>query len=132
MKKLLFIILIFTTSFSYCQTAEEYYNTGNSKLRIEDYRGAIADYSLAIQLKSNFFEAFVNRGISKVDLKDYIGAIADFNIAIEINPYFTEAYYNRGSSKFLLNQKESACLDWSKAGELGDGSAYDLIKKYCN
>ena len=30
-----------------------------------------------------------------------------------------EAYYNRGLTKIFINQKDSGCLDLSKAGELG-------------
>jgi hypothetical protein len=36
-------------------------------------------------------------------------------------------------SKLKLKQKNSACLDWRKAGELGYGNAYYYIKKInCN
>jgi len=31
----------------------------------------------------------------------------------------------------MLGDKEGGCADWSKAGELGDMAAYDLIKKNC-
>jgi len=42
------------------------------------------------------------------------------------------AYDNRGYAKYSLGDKDGACLDWSKAGELGYSDAYDAIKKYCN
>jgi hypothetical protein len=41
------------------------------------------------------------------------------------------AYNNRAFAKFLLGQKESGCMDLSKAGELGHGEAYEAIKKFC-
>jgi len=31
-----------------------------------------------------------------------------------------------------LGQKDSGCLDLSKAGELGKFEGYEAIKKYCN
>jgi len=37
-----------------------------------------------------------------------------------------------GLSKILLGQKDSGCLDLSKAGELGYAEAHETIKKYCN
>ena len=37
-----------------------------------------------------------------------------------------------GVSKGSLGQLDSACLDFSKAGELGLGEAYDIIKEACN
>ena len=42
------------------------------------------------------------------------------------------AYYNRGLAKIQLGQKDSGCLDLSKAGELGYVEAYEAIKQYCN
>ena len=132
MKKLLLIFLVFITSVSYGQTAEEYFERGNSKYGLEDYKGAVADYSKAIELNPNYSEAYVNRGISKYVLQDYQGAIADYSKAIELNPNLSEAYNNRGISKYMLNQKKSACLDWIKARELGLEVAYKNIKKYCN
>ena len=33
--------------------------------------------------------------------------------------------------KFVLDQKKIGCLDLKKAYELGDNSAYEIIKKYC-
>jgi hypothetical protein len=35
-------------------------------------------------------------------------------------------------TKILLGQKESGCLDLSKAGELGSEKAYESIKQFCN
>jgi hypothetical protein len=38
----------------------------------------------------------------------------------------------RGIAKSVLKQKQSACLDFSKAGELGLQAAYEFIKSNCN
>ena len=42
------------------------------------------------------------------------------------------AYWRRGTAKIRLGLKESGCLDFSKAGELGEQEAYNEINKYCN
>ena len=76
-------------------------------------------------------EAYKNRGGVKGKLNDYRGAIEDCNKAIEINPKFPGAYFDRGIAEILLGQKDSGCLDLSKAGELGLVDSYALIKKYC-
>jgi hypothetical protein len=57
--------------------------------------------------------------------------MADFDKAIELNPANGLAYYNRGLTKIRSGQKDSGCLDLSKAGELGYSEAYEAIKVYC-
>jgi tetratricopeptide (TPR) repeat protein len=61
-----------------------------------------------------------------------MGAIADYNKAIELDPKDADAYINRGNAKYGNGDKKGACLDWSKAGELGTALAYEIIKKFCN
>jgi tetratricopeptide (TPR) repeat protein len=102
MRKLLLIMIVFVTSLSYCQTAEEYYNRGISKAKLQDYQGAIADYFKAIELNPNYSEAYANRGISKFKLRDYRGSIVDYSKAIQLNPNYSEAYFYRGLSKYFL------------------------------
>ena len=135
MKNLLFLLSVLLVSVSFGQTAEEYKNQGNAKYDLQDYRGAILDYNKAIELDPTNVKAYNNRGMAKANanLQDYRGAILDFTKAIELDPT-TDAipYYNRGLAKYALSNIDGACLDWSKAGELGYGDAYEYIKKYCN
>ncbi|HCN84497.1 MAG TPA: hypothetical protein DIT07_12875 [Sphingobacteriaceae bacterium] len=77
-------------------------------------------------------DAYTARGIGKYMLNDYKGAIQDYTIAIKLNPKDRMAYNKRGISKIRIGDKNGGCLDLSKAGELGDASAYDMIRKYCN
>ena len=65
--------------------------------------------------------------MAKGNLVDHKGALQDFNLAIKANPELSEAYQNRGTSKFQFGDKLGACLDWSKAGELGYYDAYEYI-----
>ena len=63
-------------------------------------------------------------------LGDDIGAEKQYDKAIELDPKNADYYISRGWSR-LKNKKTDACADWSKAGELGNYEAYDLIQKYC-
>lgn len=109
-----------------------YMNRGVVKFELEDYGGAIQDYSKAIELNpNNVYHYYNNRGLTKSHLEDYRGAIQDYNKAIELSPNYAGAYYNRGIAKYNLVDINGACLDWSKAGELGFAQAYNLIKEYC-
>ena len=135
MKSILIVISLLVSGLAYGQTAEEYYDRGIAKKNLEDYRGAIADFSKGIELYPlNPGTAFFYRirGVCKFELEDYRGAIADFSKGIELYPNNPDAYNNRGLCKIKLGQKDDGCMDLSKAGELGAYSAYDLIKQNCN
>lgn len=67
----------------------------------------------------------------KVDLNKLKEDIRQYNQAIANNPNDKISYYNRGLTKYELGDYRGACLDWSKAGELGLFDAYDLINEYC-
>ena len=137
MRGFLFLILIvFAFLLSNCKSnkaeSDGFINSGVAKDNSQDYYGAMTDYNKAIELNPNSSLAYYDRGTLKLNkLHDYRGAIVDFDKAIEIDPNYAVAYGNRGAAKFNLNDKNSACLDFSKAGELGFMGAYDYIKKYC-
>lgn len=123
----------FTKAIQLGPDGPKFLNRALAKFRLEDYRGAILDFTNAIELiNPKIVKAYKGRGLCKGKLGDYRGAIADYSEVIEINPKDGEAYYLRGISKFMLKDKNSGCLDLSKAGELGYEEAYDTIKKYCN
>ena len=107
MKKLI-LFLVVLNLITFGQTAEEYNDKGDKKYDLEDYKGAIADYNKAIQLKPDYALAYYNRGITKFDLKDYNGAITDYNKAIQLNPSDTLAYYFRGLAKYNLKDCNGA------------------------
>ena len=115
-----------------------YFLRGNSKSKLEDYRGAIQDFNKVVELKPQHNQIYFYRGLAKSNLEDYSGAIQDFTKAIQINPKYAEAYYWRGMTKIPLSYKtgvndiDGICLDFSKAGELGNQDAYEAIKKVCN
>ncbi len=107
----------------------------------KNYSSAIQDYNRAIEilLSTNqihgihLWSSYKNRGECKQLLSDNRGAIHDFDKAIELKPEIGSTYLLRGISKFNLSDNlNEACLDWSKAGELGNEKAYDYIKEHCN
>lgn len=132
MKKLLILILLFVSIIScYCQTAEEYIKSGNTKKSLKDYKGAIVDYTKALELDPLSSRAYALRSWVKVTLGDYRGAIIDDNTAIEIDSKNGNAYLCRGMAWQGLGNRTQGCLDFSRAGELGIVLAYDYINALC-
>jgi tetratricopeptide (TPR) repeat protein len=108
-----------------------YQERGIAKFQIKDYQGAIEDFNISLKISPNA-RSYRSRGIVKMLLEDFRGAIEDCNLSIKLDPSFPTAYMTRGMAKIHLNQKESGCLDLSKAGELGMTDAYEEIKRSCN
>jgi tetratricopeptide (TPR) repeat protein len=108
------------------EDATTYYNRGNSKSRLQDFRGAIADFTKSIELNPSS-DAYNNRGISKAKLQDYERAIDDFTKSIELGSgNDADAYNNRGGSKGAIEDFRGAIEDFTKAIEIKpeDPSAY--------
>jgi tetratricopeptide (TPR) repeat protein len=118
--------------------AKSYSLRANFKYQyLNDFEGAISDINQAIQINSDEQKYFHSRAIFKWQSGKYKAAINDFDIAIKLaenkvgNFTLGRIICGRGECKMKINDKNGACLDWSKAGELGY-DCYDLIKKYCN
>ena len=133
MKKLL-LLLLFIPLVSFGQTAEEYYQSGYDKDEAGDYKGAIADYTKAIELNPNpnYADTYFSRGFAKYNLNDYNGAIADYTKVIELNPNYADAYFSRGLSKSDLKDLTGACADWKKAASLGYTNSAESVANQCN
>ncbi len=112
--------------------AEAFFARGNVKMKLQDYYGAIDDYTAAITINENYIEAYYNRGKAKQFLQAYQDAINDCTKIIKINSKNVDAYYMRGILRIEFGDLKNGCLDLSKAGELGDLNAYELIKEKCN
>ncbi len=63
-----------------------YFKQADTLFQQGEYEKAIEDYTKAIELNSNFAEAYNNRGLAKGYLNKYDEAIEDFNEAIKLNP----------------------------------------------
>ena len=105
------------------QTAEEYFYRAYKKAELKDHKGAIADYTKAIELNPNDAIAYYNRAREKDILKDYYGSIADNTKAIELNPNDASAFNNRGNAKVDLKDHKGAIADYTKAIELNPNDA---------
>ena len=121
--KEIYCLAILLISFSgYGQ--QSYYNNGVTKQKLGDHKGAIADFTKAIEITDNDYMAYVNRGVSKDELGDYRGAISDYTKAIEVHPDY-KAFENRGHSKGYLQPPDfkGAIPDFTRAIELSPNAS---------
>jgi Flp pilus assembly protein TadD len=139
----LLLLTAFLSAVSFSQTnksASAWFKSGRQKASLRDYRGAVEDYTKAVELKPDDPRFYDQRGVAKHHLKDYEGAIDDFSRAIELNPNDAKAYNERGITYLTFNRKSrirtevlkrKARADFMKAMELG----FKVDQKYldeCN
>lgn len=96
-------------------SAAAYYKKGTEKFYSEDYKGAIEDYSKAIEFNPNYMAAYTNRGVSKGESGDYKGAIVDYDKVISLDPDDAFVYCYRGAAKSRLGDMKGAVADFDKA-----------------
>lgn len=129
-------------------------NRAEAKNELKDYRGAIKDYDSYLRrngfnieiaargpditdsekkrIKQKYTQVYFYRGNAKYNLEDLTGAKLDYETIITIDSDNANGYFKRGLVKiYLMQNKDDACLDFSKAGELGLKEAYDAINKLC-
>ncbi len=76
--------MAFVFSFGcFSQTAVDFYNIGNDKLDLKDFKGALEEFNKAIELNPNKAEFFMNRAIAKSEIGEYRSAIEE--AAAEVN-----------------------------------------------
>ena len=95
-----------------------YFEDGESKYELEDYEGAIDDFTNSIEKNSDFEKSYYWRAHSKSCLEDDEGAIDDFTKAIEIRSEYADAYFYRAQSKTQLEDFKGAIDDLTKAIEI--------------
>lgn len=115
-------------------TYEEYYDRGLAKIELNDYHGALNDFTKDLEFQKNSWILYAKRGLSKYYLKDYYGALQDCNKAVNIHNYMGYSYFVRGITKIKINDMKGACSELNRADELNTMEGQkcrDSIEKYC-
>ncbi|MBR4998070.1 MAG: tetratricopeptide repeat protein [Bacteroidaceae bacterium] len=85
-----------------------YINRALTRYNMQELRGAMADYDLALSIDPNNLLGHYNRGLLRAQVGDDNRAIEDFDFVVEYDPENTFALFNRA---LLLVQTG----DWAKA-----------------
>lgn len=113
-------------------------DSGNTRARVKDqvtrvydYTDAIEDMNAAVAIVPDLPYLYYNLGNLYCLSSEHINSIENYTRAISLYPNLADAYFNRGLVLIYLKDREKGCIDLSRAGELGIGEAYGVIKKYC-
>ncbi len=77
-------------------SAQDYLTQGDYDYEAGNCDNAISDYTHAIELNSNFAEAYNNRAYINMVKRNYAAALPDLDRAIQLRPNYVIALMNRG------------------------------------
>src|SRR3712207_3584589 len=132
-------LLVFLPSHVHAQNqraAREHLKRGLLRFSRGDIRGAINEYTKAIEANPRFAEAYLNRGLARRARGDLDGAIDDYEKAVEIEPALgqnnqdiTQAYANRGFMRSNELDLDGAISDFNNAIKHSPSDAESYIKR---
>lgn len=77
-------------------TADDYLRRGTTRVERGNRKGAIEDFTKAIELNPRLVAAYKGRGFQHMDAAAYDLAIADLSKVVELEPKDANAFLNRG------------------------------------
>jgi tetratricopeptide (TPR) repeat protein len=98
---------------------------GNARVRLQDYQGAIADTTQALQMNSQNAYAYSVRADAKIGLKNYQSAIADLNQAVQLDPKYSYAFNQRATANLRLKNYRQALSDADQSLRISPRFNYD-------
>lgn len=99
-------------------SSEAYYLRGVVKYELDDYHGAIKDFTKAIDLNPKNQDAILYRGVSRSQIYQFKEGFEDYNTAIALNEKDWRIYANRSLGSLFLEKFVDAIADCNKVIEL--------------
>ena len=97
---------------------ELYHARGLSRIKVEDWVGAIEDFDEALAIDPSYADAFWGRAIARSHIGDVLGAIADYTQTLKIKPGLSDVFVARGRARLHQGDEEGAIADFQRALEL--------------
>jgi len=131
MKKLIFvffIVIVFVGKNNLsAESGTAYFNRGNDYYKNKNYQAAVNEYTKAIEVDRNDFDAYNNRGIALYQIGKYHEAIIDFNKVLDAQPKDVFAYQSRAITFNTIGLHRDANKDYKKVIELNPEFAYSYF-----
>ena len=102
--------------------AERFYSQGVAQLSRDDYARAVGFFERAVELDSNYPEAWYQAGFSYGLLGRHQDALKASKTAARLRPDWTEAWVNIGASNYALGQYKDAVDAYKTALRLDDSA----------
>ena len=99
-------------------TAENHKLEGNKLYTKKDFKGAIKEYTIAIQLQPSNAVYYFNRSTAQFQLSAFTECERDATKAISLDPRYAKAFMRRGLAREALGKLQSAVEDLETALKL--------------
>lgn len=110
-----------------------YSDRGTIYLVTNDCEKALSDFNKVIEKGTGYPAiAYFNKGESLRGLNRFEEAIKCYNIVIAVDNKDARAYYKKGMAFSKIGNKDSACVAYKIAKDLGDTEAEKELDSTCN
>lgn len=110
-----------------------YNDRGTICLVTKDYEKALSDFNSVIEKGTDYPAiAYFNKAESLRELKRFEEAIESYNIVIAVDNKDARAYFKKGMAFSKIGNKDSACISFKIAKDLGDKEAEKEMSSSCN
>ena len=111
----LFLLLMMLMACGEDEPATSSFRKGNEYADQGEIEKAIGEFTEAVRLDPQHFDAYLNMGVAYGNLRQYERAIDNYDQAIRLNPQHAVAYVKRGIAYDELGQSDRAIEDFTKA-----------------
>jgi serine/threonine protein kinase len=121
------------------KTKEQWLEDGNDHCTAGRYETALAAFNVALQLDSDYADAYVNKGVTLHALHRYNEAVDAYQRGLQLSPDDASAYQNLGLSLSALKRHEEAIEAYDRAIQVHPtrvkaytckGMALSALKRY--
>lgn len=118
MKKILILLITFSSTFCFAQKVEFLYGQAEIHYSHHEFEEALIDINKAIEKKSKFYDAYLLRAKIYADSDRFDKALAELDYIIENFPAPDEAYFQKGMLLYDEEKYEKALPNFNEATKL--------------